>query len=307
MITRRILLLLIVLLIGIWAAAQAADKVLYEGKSAYNKAIIVTENSQGLRTLLFEKNGIRQSVVKPGDFDYIELPYVRGMVLGLTFVKQPKRVLIVGLGGGSLPSLLRKHYPKMNIDVVDIDPEVVAAAKKFFGFREDEAMHAHVSDGRRFIEEVREPYDVIFLDAYSAENIPFHLATREFLTAVRRALAPQGVVVSNIWSRRLNYLHDSMVLTYQAVFEEVCIVNIQGSGNEILISLPYKAQVDRNDLIQRGGMLSSKLRLKFDLGEIAGYGYHGAEQRKFQGSVLRDKKPATRPSADGSDRQALRG
>jgi len=69
------------------------------------------------------------------------------MVLGLAFVEQPKRVLIVGLGGGTIPSLLRKHYPKMTIDVVDIDPDVVAVAKKYFGFHEDDAMHVRVADG----------------------------------------------------------------------------------------------------------------------------------------------------------------
>jgi spermidine synthase len=295
MISRRTLLLGLVPLLAICGSAQTAEKTLYEKKSSYN-TILVTEDDRGLRTLLFERNGVRQSVVKLGDPDYIEFPYVRGMCLGLAFVEQPKRVLIVGLGGGSIPSLLRKHYPKMTIDVVDIDPDVVAVAKRFFGFREDAAMHAHVADGRRFIEESREPYDIIFLDAYGAESIPYHLATREFLTAVRRALSPRGAVVANIWSSHLNPLHDSMVRTYQAVFDELYVFNLQGGGNEILIALPLKQRARRNELMRKAGLISQEKHFRFNMAELVRYGFHGPARRTSGGRILLDKKKTTMPS-----------
>ena len=75
--------------------------------------------------------------------------------------------------------LLHKHDPRMRIDVVDIDPVVVEVAAKYFGFREDSALRAYVDDGRRFIEKRREPYDVIFLDAFGPDNIPYDLAAQE--------------------------------------------------------------------------------------------------------------------------------
>jgi len=156
-------------------AAAAERKILYQKDSPYN-SITVAEDGRGLRTLLFENGGVRQSVVKVGDPDHLELPYTRVMPVALALVEKPQRVLIVGLGGGTIPSFLHKHYPKTTIDAVDIDPDVVTVAKKFFGFREDSTMRAHVADGRRFIEECRDPYDIIFLDAYGSENIPYHLA-----------------------------------------------------------------------------------------------------------------------------------
>ena len=91
-------------------AASAEPRTLYEKQSPYN-TILVTEDDRGLRTLLFEKGGVRQSVVKVGDADHVELAYARVMPVGLAFVEAPRRMLIVGLGGGTIPSFLHKHYP----------------------------------------------------------------------------------------------------------------------------------------------------------------------------------------------------
>src|SRR5712691_10709106 len=185
--------------VALCALACAAQTVIYEKPSRYN-TIIVTEDHSGLRTLLFESGGSRQSVVKPGDPDHLELPYARVALAGLALCEEPRRILVVGLGGGTLPMFLRKHYPNAAIDVAQIDPDVVDVAKKFFGFREDERMQVHVGDGRRFIENVRQPqYDVIYLDAFGAYNVPEHLATQEFLRAVRRAVVPSGVAIGNVW------------------------------------------------------------------------------------------------------------
>lgn len=274
------------------AVAAAQPKVLYEKESPYN-TILVTEDDQGLRTLWFEKGGARQSVVKVGDPDYIDLPYAQAMPVGLALVEQPKRVLIVGLGGGTIPSFLRKHYPQMAIDVVDIDPDVVDVAKRFFGFREDSTMRAHVADGRKFIEQCRGRYDVIFLDAFGSENIPYHLATREFLQAVRRALTPEGVAVGNVWSRRSNRLYDSMVRTYQDVFDEVYILHVEDSGNKIFLAIPRPARIARDDLARRAAAISKQRQFPFDMGRIVTYGYRYLREPDTRGSVLTDEKKQT--------------
>src|SRR6266540_5311538 len=174
--------------VALCALACAAQTVIYEKPSRYN-TIIVTEDHNGLRTLLFERGGTRQSVVKPGDPDHLELPYARVALAGLALCEEPRRILVVGLGGGTLPMFLRTHYPAATIDVAEIDPDVVDVAKKFFGFVEDERMRAHVGDGRQFIERAPQAdYDIIFLDAFGARDVPKHLTTREFLQITRRAL-----------------------------------------------------------------------------------------------------------------------
>jgi spermidine synthase len=267
----------------------AGEKVLYEKASPFN-TIVVTEDDRGLRTLYFELGGVRQSVVKVGDPDHIELAYARVMPVGLAFVTDPKRILIIGLGGGTIPGLLHKHLPAATIDVVDIDPDVVLVAKRYFGFTEDATLHAYVDDGRRFIEECEEPYDIIFLDAFGSENIPYHLATQEFLYSVRQALTPNGIVVGNIWSRSSNDLYDSMVRTYQQVFHDLYIFDVRGAGNEILVALQRDRNIKEADLARRARGVSKKLDFSFDMGEAVTYGFYHAEEVNSLGQILKDRK-----------------
>src|ERR1700704_5759819 len=257
----------------------AAQTVIYEKASPYN-TIIVTEDHRGLRTLLFERGGGRQSVVKPGDPDHLELPYARVALAGLALCEDPRRILVVGLGGGSLPMFLRAHYPGATIDVAEIDPEVVDVAKKFFGFVEDERMRARVGDGRQFIE--RAPpggYDIIFLDAFGARDVPKHLTTQEFLLAVRRALAPSGVVVSNVWRPASNPLHDSMVRTHQEAFEELFILDVPGDVNNVFLALPRVQALGQRELALLARKISTAKRFRFDLGELVEYGFRHAREK----------------------------
>lgn len=277
-----------VALVALVAVAHVDQTVLYEKTSAYN-TIVVTEEENGLRVLRFGKGGVRQSAVKLGNPDYLALPYAQVALVGLALSEEPRRFLVVGLGGGTLPMFLRKYYPNATIDAVDIDPEIVDVAKKFFGFREDDLMNAHVGDGRQFIEKLRQPYDVIFLDAFGANSIPAHLTTQEFLQAVRRAVTPGGVVVGNVWGRSANPLYDSMVRTYQEVFDELVILDVRGAGNMILLALPRKQPLSRDELTQLARKVSAVKRLPFDLGNPVKYGFLEAPAKSQHGRVLRDR------------------
>lgn len=276
------------------AAAAAEEKLLLERKSPYN-TILVTEDDRGLRILRFEKDGARQSVVKLGDPDHLELPYTRAIPVAFAFVEKPQNVLIVGLGGGTIPSLLRKRFPDMSIDVVEIDPGVVEVARSHFGFREDAKMHAYVEDGRRFIERAGRRYDIIFLDAFGADSIPYPLVTREFLDSVRRALTPRGAVIGNLWSRASNPLYDSMLRTYRAVYDEVSTVDVHGAGNKILIALPWKPALSTQELVRRSRQLSRQLSLRSDLGDIVEGGYHRVGADGASGRILTDAGGPGRP------------
>jgi spermidine synthase len=276
------------LVLSLSLLACSAQTVLHERVSPY-RTIIVTEVGRGLRTLLFERGGARQSVVRPGDPDHIELPYARTALVGLALCEELRRVLIVGLGGGTLPGFIHRHYPRAAIDVVDIDAEVVAVAKQLFGFREDERMRVHIADGRRFIEAVRQPvYDLIILDAFGTDSIPAHLSTHEFLRSVRGAVLPQGLVVANVWGRPLNPLYDAMVRTYQEVFDDLYVVDVPGDVNKILLALPRKQAITAAELVLRARAVSTAGGFRFDLGDLVNYGFSRAGEKVRGASVLRD-------------------
>jgi len=276
-------------LLSFASLAAAQDKILYQKQSPYS-LVVVTEDDQGMRTLRFGTGGVRQSVAKVGDPDHLELPYAPVMLSGLALCPEPKRVLVVGLGGGSIPSFLHKHYPKTRIDAVEIDPVVVEVAKQFFGLNEDETLKTYVQDGRQFIEERPNTYDIIFLDAFGSESIPYHLATREFLQAVRRSITAQGVVLADVWGPGANRLYPSMVRTYQEVFDELYVLEVQGSANKILIALPKKLRVSREELAQRAGAISKQKQFRFDMAELVTYGYQYADEKDPTSQVLLDKK-----------------
>lgn len=269
------------------STAAGQTTVLYEKESAFN-TIFVTEDARGLRTLQFERYGARQSVVKVGDPNHLELPYVRTMLVSLAIVEEPNRVLIIGLGGGTLPMFLRQHYPTATIDVVDIDPDVVEVAQKFFGFKQDNQLRAHVADGRNFIENCEQPYDLILLDAFGSDSIPYHLATREFLAATRRALTPDGVVVGNIWGPGSNALYDSMVLTYRDVFPRVQLLGVMNAENVIVLALSRDEAIHSNTVVRRAQAMAQEKPLPFELGAVARFGFRSDPGRAGGGRILRD-------------------
>lgn len=286
-----------VVALALCSAVLAAERLLLEKKSPYN-TILVSEDDNGLRILRFEPGGARQTVVKLGDPDHLELPYARATPVAFIYVEKPQRVLVVGLGGGTIPSFLRRRFPELVIDAVELDPGVVEAAKSHMGFREDANMHAHVEDGRRFIERTVRPYDIIFLDAFGADSVPYALATREFLQSVRRALSPRGVVVGNIWSRTYNPLYDSMLRTYRAVFDEVSVLDVITAGNHLVVATPWKPALSREETLRRAAALTRSLPLRHDLERMVERGLRPVASSGAGARILLD--------ADASG-QAVRG
>jgi spermidine synthase len=248
--------------------ATAKENLLYQGQTI-SGLTKVTQDIDGIRTLRFGKNGTRQSVVKMDDLDYLGLPYARSAMIGLAFTDQLNRILVLGVGAGNIPMFLRKYYSGAQIDVIDIDPQIIALAKEYFNFLEDDFLHAYTQDGRAFVENVQKPYDLIFLDAYTAAGIPSHLATKEFLLSLKKALKPSGAIIANMWSTpKVNPLYRSMLRTYQEVFHEVYTLRVPSAGNKIVIALPKLRGVSINRIAQRAQQISAQKCLPFDLSKV---------------------------------------
>ncbi len=124
--------------------------------------------------------------------------YADYMHVGMLFQPQPERVLVIGMGGGTVPKRYVEDYPKVRVDVAEIDPAVVEVAYRFFGVPRDSRLRAFAQDGRQFVRRTEERYDHILMDAYLRDTLPFHLATREFFQEARAKLRPGGVFVANI-------------------------------------------------------------------------------------------------------------
>src|SRR5262249_25581341 len=103
-------------------------------------------------------------------------------------------------GGGSIPKKLQRGFSSMEIDVVEIDPEGIQIAKNQFNVRETKKLLVHAQDGRLFFTRTTNQYDIILLDAYYSDAMPFSLATKEFFELAQRKLTPNGIIVANLIS-----------------------------------------------------------------------------------------------------------
>ncbi len=169
-------------------------RVLLREDTQYHR-IVVTEDASE-RRLLFDKS--IQSAMPLDDPFRSDYPYPNYLNLALALKPDAQRVLALGLGGGTVQKRMWRDYPQMQIDTVEIDPVVVEVAEKYFELPRDERLAVYVQDGRRFVQTTEELYDIIIVDTYYADAIPFHLTTQEFFQEAKARLKPGGVIAYNV-------------------------------------------------------------------------------------------------------------
>jgi spermidine synthase len=219
------------------AAPAARAQLVHSEKSLYREVLVYEENGERCMCFTRQCRIGRQSCIFLNDPHRFALNYTRMMLAGTLFTgPPPRRLLIIGLGGGSLPTALREILPQAQIDVAEIDPAVTRVAKRFFNFREDARMKVIELDGRVYVKRAIRggvKYDAILLDAFDHEYIPEHLLTREFLAEVKSLLTAQGVVVGNTFSSSKLYDHEST--TYADVFGT--FYNLK-AANRVIVARP---------------------------------------------------------------------
>jgi spermidine synthase len=188
------------------------------------------------------------------------LEYTANMIMGLAYVDDPKKALMIGLGGGAVTKYVQKYYPDLEITNVELDDVIVRVAKDFFNFVEVPKNKTVVMDGRRFLTRSPEKYDLIFLDAYYGAYIPFHLLTAEFLQLVKNRLTDSGVVVSNTW--RSQKLYRSESATYATVFKYFDSYLGTTSNNRIIIANRSGRRFTLKDLHRRMAATQRKRQFK---------------------------------------------
>jgi spermidine synthase len=289
--------LCLLLALGYWITSRRAPVVIFDAESEFGRVWVV-ERGDGLRSLYMGDGRARQSAVYPGRPEHLEIPYTRVAMVGLALTPPDGRILFVGLGGGAMPMYARQVMPHAMIEAVEIDPLIVEVAREYFGFRPDSRLAVHTGDGRAFIEQAPfGPYDLIVLDAFSDDFIPPSLTTRQFLEAVRAALAPDGVVVSNLWSSSAEYA--SMLATYDAVFGRMALIRVGGGVQRILIAGSDARALGLPDLVEAGRRLAGRVELGFDLPALVEQGYTSPPE--LRAPVLEDARspPDTATPAEG--------
>ncbi len=245
-------------------APSALGAVELDIRSEYSHIRLRRKGS--VRTLVFVREGGVEAVESQVDlrrpFELL-VPYTQTMFVSYLFQPQPERVLLVGLGGGAMVHFLRHYDPKVQIDVVEIDPTVVKIAQEYFGIRPGEGLNIVTADGYEYLGRTEMRYDVIYLDAFlkpSAETdetgLPLRLKTVRFYRMVQEKLRPGGVVVLNL-NQHPTLRED--IETLRRSFAQVYAFRV-GTGNMVLVGSPASQRLDRAELRTRAAELDRRFQ-----------------------------------------------
>lgn len=213
-------------------AAKQIDKE----RSIYRNVVIVEERD--LRCMRFEtrrRQITNQACIDLEQPDRLVFEYAHGVLAGYSIVPNPKRILILGLGGGVLSKVMHELSPQAEIVSVDIDPVVVKLAKKYFNYQENDKVKTEIKDGRVYVKRAlikKEKFDWIVLDAFNGDYIPEHLMTKEFLEEIKGLLSDGGLLTANTFSNSKLYDYESV--TYQEVFGKLHIFKAPTKGNRVI-------------------------------------------------------------------------
>ena len=155
----------------------------------------------GVRTLLFSSEWIQGAmrIARPWN---LELEYTREMMASLLLCDAPRKVLLIGLGAASLTKFLYRHYPLAHLTVVEIEPDVVSAARQFFKLPEDpKRIHLVIGDGAEYVLGSNRQFDLILVDGFDEDAHTGALETLPFYQACRACLSSDGIIAINLLTR----------------------------------------------------------------------------------------------------------
>lgn len=262
---------------------ERADGRLAHIETAYNDVFITKRRHQLVMSFQLKGWDYTESVSNLLDPDDLPLRYAQVMTIAAIYPETARKILMLGLGGGSISTYLGRFMPEAAITTVEIDPDVITAAKTYFGLRETERMRYRAGDGRVFLTRNDELYDLILLDAYRGGYVPFHLLTREFYTLVKQRLTPGGAAAFNVHDG--SKLYASTVKTLGEVF---AALDLYPSGVGEVIAVASASPLDPRTLERRAATLQERHGFRFPLPQILRRRLEQPRLQAANGDVITD-------------------
>ena len=265
-----LLLFFSLLLPGKVQALDAEEKLIFQKNSPYQYIAVIDNPAKKERYVRNQKREYAQGGIHTDNPDKLLFEFTQMIFVSLAFLdREPKTSLFIGLGAGAMPKYFDRYYPEALTDIAEIDPDMIDVARNYFFFKENGNMKVTAQDGRMFVKRSQKTYDLIVLDAYQNDYIPFHLTTREFFNEIKKRLSEGGVVASNITAPHRNKFFDSMIMTYKAVFPHLYIFKGKKSGNFIFVATTDRKERDADEVVRRAARIRSERKLDFDLSDVA--------------------------------------
>lgn len=160
----------------------------------------------GVRSLHLGNSTIQSSMRVRAPYD-LELTYTRGMMCYLLFRPEARRLLVIGLGGGSIPKFVWHYLPEqVQVTAVEIDPHVIEVARSHFLLPADDGrLRVVEGDGAAYVRAHPAAADVLMLDAYASDGIAPELCSQDFYDSCAAALTAEGILMVNLWGSDRNF------------------------------------------------------------------------------------------------------
>ncbi|ACB76310.1 spermidine synthase [Opitutus terrae] len=205
---------------------------LYNNLTVQRRGTIVELRARARQTEALE------SAVDLSDPLKLVVAYTRTLYAGLFAQPDPRRVLMIGLGGAGFHRLFAAAYPDSLLQTVELDPKVLELCVERMGFEPTAQTPVAVMDGRMFVKRDRRQWDWLILDAFRGGFVPPHLKTVEFYRECAARLDDRGVFISNLHSNTELYYSD--IKTIREVFPQVLLFKTRGWGNVIAVAVKYR-------------------------------------------------------------------
>ncbi len=148
-------------------------------------------------SLLFGWSAV-QSGMRISDPEHLLFDYTRMMMGFRLFRPHPKRIEMIGLGGGSLAKACYRCLPDCDITVVEIDPDVIALRHEFQIPPDDDRFRVICADGVDFLDAAGGTPDILLVDGFDSNGLPQALSEQAFYDSCRARLGAGGLLVANL-------------------------------------------------------------------------------------------------------------
>ena len=232
-------------------------------KPADDSQTVYISEKFGVRSLHIGSDTIQSSMRLARPYD-LELAYTRSMMAFLLFLPEPRDVLMVGLGGGSVAKFMHHHMPEVRIHVIELNPEVVSLAGHCFKVPvNDERLQVTIGDGAEFMGQPGPHADVVMVDGYDGESQAESLSERKFYRACHARLARHGVMVVNLWSGDRQFT-DALARIREVFTHGQLCLPAEKPGNVIVFAFRSpQSPVSWRELKGRADALTSRYGLEF--------------------------------------------
>lgn len=144
-----------------------------------------------------------------------------------------KNVLVLGLGLGSIPTMLEKNFEKKyHYTTVEIDESVIYLASKYALPKLESKIETICADAFAFVIQCEEQFDLVCMDVFLDDIVPEAFEDKVFLEKLKQLIAPNGILLFNrISNHRLDATNAEVFYKekFKPVFPQGSYLEIKGN------------------------------------------------------------------------------